>query len=97
VSAIVSSTVSLKIPLFYDTCPKDPITWLSLVSLPRISILTRFRSPREFMDKVFKVVVKSTSRSIFYDDNRNTKFPFFFGPTIHGAIRAQKGGVVSGG
>jgi len=63
---------------FYDTPPKDSITWLSFVSWPRISILDAFsHSFKHFKDNFFKDVVQSTSHLLFDDNNVITKFPFY--------------------
>ena len=44
---------------FFDTRPRSPTTWLSLVSRPRINILDVFtQSFKHFKDGFFKVVVK---------------------------------------
>ena len=44
---------------FYDTRPRQPTTWLSLVSRPSISRLDAFsQSFKHFKDDYFKVVVK---------------------------------------
>ncbi|QCD79543.1 hypothetical protein DEO72_LG1g3185 [Vigna unguiculata] len=62
---------------FYDTRPKSPTTWLSLISRPGISRLDAFtQSFKHFKDDFFKVVVKEPGRSYFYTDDGNTKFPF---------------------
>ncbi|QCD79042.1 hypothetical protein DEO72_LG1g2679 [Vigna unguiculata] len=62
---------------FYDTRPKSPTTWLSLISRPGISRLEAFsQSFKHFKDGFFKVVVKEPGRSYFYNDDGSTKFPF---------------------
>ena len=44
---------------FYDTRPRRPTTWLSLISRPSISRLDAFsQSFKHFKDGYFKVVVK---------------------------------------
>ncbi|QCE10257.1 hypothetical protein DEO72_LG10g1485 [Vigna unguiculata] len=61
----------------YDTRPKSPITWLSLINHPGISMLDAFsQSFKHFKDGFFKVVVKEASCSHFYNEDRITKFPF---------------------
>jgi len=48
---------------FYDTRPRQPTTWLSLVSRPSISRLDAFsQSFKHFKDGYFKVVVKEEGR-----------------------------------
>jgi len=62
---------------FYDTRPKNLITWLSLVSRSGISILNAFSSSfKHFKDGFFKIVVKQSGRSVFYNEDGSTKFPF---------------------
>jgi len=62
---------------FYDTWPRSPTTWLSLISLPWISRLDAFtQSFKHFKDSFFKVVVKEPGRSYFYNEDGSTKFPF---------------------
>ena len=62
---------------FYDTRPRQPTTWLSLVSRPSISRVDAFtQSFKHFKDGFFKVVVKEARRSYFYNDDGSTKFPF---------------------
>jgi len=62
---------------FYDTCPKNPITWLSLVSRSSISILDAFsQSFKHFKDGFLKFVVKEVGRSHFYNEDGSTKFLF---------------------
>jgi len=64
--------------IFYDRHSKDPITWLSLVSRLGISFLDAYsQSFKHFKDNFFKVVIKSSGCTHFYDDNGNTKFPFY--------------------
>jgi len=49
---------------FYNTHPKDPITWLSLVSRPGINILDAYsQSFKRFKYDFFRVVVKPASWS----------------------------------
>ena len=48
-----------------------------LVSRPGISMLDAFsQSFKHFKDDFFKVVVKESGRSHFYNKDRSTKFPF---------------------
>ena len=62
---------------FYDTRPRQPTTWLSLVSRPSISRLDAFtQSFKHFKDGFFKVVVKEGGRSHFLNVDRSTKFSF---------------------
>ncbi|QCE03219.1 hypothetical protein DEO72_LG8g1241 [Vigna unguiculata] len=62
---------------FYDTRPRQPTTWLSLISHPNISRLVVFsQSFKHFKDKYFKVVVKEDGRSHFLNADGSTKFPF---------------------
>jgi len=62
---------------FYDTRPRKPTTWLSLVSRPSISRLDAFsQSFKYFKDGYFKVVVKEEGMSYFLNVDGSTKFPF---------------------
>ncbi|QCD82784.1 hypothetical protein DEO72_LG2g3125 [Vigna unguiculata] len=62
---------------FYDTRPRQPTTWLSLISCPSISRLDVFsQSFKHFKDEYFKVVVKEEGKSHFLNEDRSTKFPF---------------------
>jgi len=62
---------------FYDIRPRQPTTWLSLVSRPSISRLDAFtESFKHFKDGFFKVVVKEGGRSYFFNKDGSTKFPF---------------------
>jgi len=62
---------------FYDTRPRQPTTWLSLVSRPSISRLDAFsQSFKHFKDGYFKVVVKGEGKSHFLNVDGSTKFPF---------------------
>jgi len=62
---------------FYDTRPRQPTTWLSLVSRPSISRLDAFTQLfKHFKDGFFKVVVKEGRRSHFLNAVGSTKFPF---------------------
>jgi len=62
---------------FYDIRPRQPTTWLSLVSRPSISILDAFtQSVKHFKDGFFKAMVKEVGRLYFYNDDRSTKFLF---------------------
>jgi len=62
---------------FYDTRPRWPATWLSLISCPSISRLDAFsQSFKHFKDGYFKVVVKEGGKAHFLNADGNTKFPF---------------------
>ncbi|QCD89124.1 hypothetical protein DEO72_LG4g62 [Vigna unguiculata] len=62
---------------FYDTRPRKPATWLSLVSRPSICRLDAFtQSFKHFKDGFFKVVVKEGGRSHFLNVDGSTKFSF---------------------
>jgi len=62
---------------FYDTRPRQPTTWLSLISHPSISRLDAFsQSFKHFKDGYFKVVVKEEGKSHFLNAYWSTKFPF---------------------
>ncbi|QCD87621.1 hypothetical protein DEO72_LG3g2159 [Vigna unguiculata] len=62
---------------FYDTRPRRPATWLSLISRPSISRLDAFsQSFKHFKDGYFKVVVKEGGKSHFLNADGSTKFPF---------------------
>ena len=64
---------------FFDTRPRSPTTWLSLISRPGINKLDAFtQSFKHFKDEFFKVVVKQVERSHFYTNDGCTKFPFFW-------------------
>jgi len=61
----------------YDTRPRQPTTWLSLVSRPSISRMDAFtQSFKHFKDGFFKVVVKEGGRLYFFNVDGSTKFPF---------------------
>ncbi|QCD87468.1 hypothetical protein DEO72_LG3g2004 [Vigna unguiculata] len=57
---------------FYDARPRQPTTWLSLISRPSISRLDAFS--QSF--KHFKVVVKEEGKPYFLNADGSTKFPF---------------------
>jgi len=62
---------------FYDTRPRRPATWLSLISRPSISRLDAFsQSFKHFKDGYFKVVVKEGGKSHILNADGSTKFPF---------------------
>ena len=62
---------------FYDTRPRQPTTWLSLISRPSISRLDAFsQSFKYFKDGYFKVVVKEKGKAHFLNADGSTKFPF---------------------
>jgi len=62
---------------FYDTRPRRPVTWLSLISRPSISRLDAFsQSFKHFKDGYFKVIVKEGGKSHFLNADGSTKFPF---------------------
>ncbi|QCD83415.1 hypothetical protein DEO72_LG2g3759 [Vigna unguiculata] len=62
---------------FYDTRPRRPATWLSLISRPSISRLDAFsQSFKHFKDGYFKVVVKEGGEPYFLNVDGSTKFPF---------------------
>jgi len=62
---------------FYYTRPRQPTTWLSLISCPSISRLVAFsQSFKHFKDGYFKVVVKEEGKSHFLNADGNKKFPF---------------------
>ncbi|QCD87178.1 hypothetical protein DEO72_LG3g1712 [Vigna unguiculata] len=62
---------------FYDTRPRQPTTWLSLISRPRISRLDAFsQSFKHFKDGYFKVVLKEEGKPYFLNADGSTKFPF---------------------
>ncbi|QCE14416.1 hypothetical protein DEO72_LG11g1416 [Vigna unguiculata] len=62
---------------FYDTRPRRPATWLSLISRPSISRLDAFsQSFKHFKDGYFKVVIKEGGKSHFLNVDWSTKFPF---------------------
>jgi len=62
---------------FYDTRPRRPATWLSLISHPSINRLDAFsQSFKHFKDGYFKVVIKEGGKSHFLNADGSTKFPF---------------------
>ena len=62
---------------FYDTRPRQPTTWLSLISRPSISRLDAFSQfCKHFKDEYFKVVVKEEGKPYFLNVDGSTKFPF---------------------
>jgi len=62
---------------FYDTRPRRPATWLSLISRPSISRLDAFSQFfKHFKDGYFKVVVKEGGKAHFLNADGSTKFPF---------------------
>jgi len=62
---------------FYDTRPRQPTTWLSLISRPSINRLDSFsQSFKHFKDGYFKVVVKEEGKAHFLNADGSTKFPF---------------------
>ena len=62
---------------FYDTRPRRPTTWLSLISLPSISRLDAFsQSLKHFKDEYFKVFVTEEGKAHFLNAGGSTKFPF---------------------
>ena len=62
---------------FYDTRPRRPATWLSLISRPSISRLdASSQSFKHFKDGYFKVVVKEGGKAYFLNADGNAKFPF---------------------
>jgi len=62
---------------FYDTRPRRPTTWLSLISRPSISRLDAFsQSFKHFKDGYFKVVVQEGGEQHFLNADGSTKFPF---------------------
>ena len=63
---------------FFDTQPRSPTTWLSLISRPGINRLDAFtQSFKHFKDGFLKVVVKQDRRSHYYANDGSTKFPFY--------------------
>ncbi|QCD86081.1 hypothetical protein DEO72_LG3g602 [Vigna unguiculata] len=61
---------------FYDTRPRRPATWLSLISCPSISRLDAFsQSFKHFKDGYFKVVVKEGGKAYFLNADGSPKFP----------------------
>ena len=61
----------------YDTRPRRPATWLSLISRPSISRLDAFsQSFKHFKDGYFKVVVKEGGKAHFLNADGSTKFSF---------------------
>ena len=62
---------------FYDTRPRRPATWLSLISRPSISRLDALsQSLKHFKDGYFKVVVQEGGEEYFLNADGSTKFPF---------------------
>ncbi|QCD95626.1 hypothetical protein DEO72_LG6g320 [Vigna unguiculata] len=68
---------------FYDTRPRRPTTWLSLISRPSISRLDAFsQSFKHFKDKYFKVVVKEEGKPYFLNADGSIKFSFSWTGTL---------------
>jgi len=62
---------------FYDIRPRQPTTWLSLISRQSISRLDAFsQSFKHFKDGYFKVMVKEEGKPYFLNADRSTKFSF---------------------
>jgi len=62
---------------FYDTRPRQPTSWLSLISRPSINRLDTFsQSFKHFKNGYFKVVVKGEGKPYFLNADGSTKFPF---------------------
>jgi len=63
---------------FFDTRPRSPMTWLSLISRLGFNKLDAFtQSFKHFKDGFFKVVIKQVGHLHFYTADGSTKFPFF--------------------
>jgi len=61
---------------FYDTTPRRPATFFSLISRPNISRLDAFsQSFKHFKDGYFKVVVKEGGKAYFLNADGSPKFP----------------------
>ena len=62
---------------FYDTRPRQPPTWLSLISHPSISRLDAFSySFKHFKDGYFKVMVKEEGKPYFLNVDGSLRFSF---------------------
>jgi len=63
---------------FYTTRPRDPISWLSLISRPKVGLLNGFTpSFKKFKDGFFHVRLLVGGQSLYYDDGGLPKFLFF--------------------
>jgi len=68
---------------FYDTRPRQPTTWLSLISCPSINRLDAFsQSFKHFKNGYFKVVVKEEGKPYFLNADGSAKFPFSWTGTL---------------
>ena len=64
---------------FYVTRPRDPLSWVSLVGRPRISLLDDFtQSFKKFKDGFFQVRVLLAGRLLYNDDEGQPKFLFYW-------------------
>jgi len=64
---------------FYLMRPRDPISWLFVISRPKIGLLDGFtQSFKNFKDGLFRVCILATVQLLYYDDNRLLKFPFYW-------------------
>ena len=64
---------------FYVTRPRDPISWLSLISRPKIGLLDGFtQSFKKFKDGFFRVRILSAGRLLYCDEDGFPKFPFYW-------------------
>jgi len=64
---------------FYVTRLRDPLSWVSLVGKPRISLLDGFtRSFKKFKDGFYRVRVLLAGRLLYYDNEGQLKFLFYW-------------------
>ena len=60
------------------TRPRDPISWLSLISRPKVGLLDDFtQSFKKFKDGFFRVRILTDGRLLYCDENGFPKFPFY--------------------
>lgn len=64
---------------FYLTQPRDPITWLSVVSKLDTCLLGVYsKSFKKFKNGFFRVIINFVNDSHFFDENDNKKISFYW-------------------
>jgi len=64
---------------FYTTRSRDPISWLSLISRPKVGLLDGFtQSFKKFKDGFFRVRLLNGGRALYYDECGSPRFPFYW-------------------
>ena len=67
---------------FYTTRPRDPISWLSLISRPQVGVLDGYtQSFKKFKDGFFRVRLLNGGRALYYDERGSPRFPFYWTET----------------